>query len=258
MSGMVIEDEQAVFFRKGISQVLRHPACQWIEFTLGGATVNRTLLERAATAIGGKPTGKTQSRGSDFFRELEVAIRVQAGPRPPRALPRVSYNPETDTLTVANDSGMTVMVDWQGAVVDECVHAGLDVSGARVQRVDTECAGKIAGHLYRLFSSVLIETDTVEDVEDAIAKRRPADPCEKPFYEAAIAIFHHTRQVFQHNQHLGRRMQPGAFLKVIDEATRKSLHASLLAMPRYQTMAAQMNALNPGIGVNWFVVLQKM
>src|SRR5262245_31252571 len=147
MANALIEDPRTTLYRQKLAGLLRRPSCRWISFVIGTTPIHRRFFESVAVALEGLPTGEVQHQHRISHRQVQYGVRLRISASEGD---RASYDAERDLLIVPGESAFDTL-DGQATLVSACVHLGLDLEGRNHQRLDSECAARIAGHLYRLY-----------------------------------------------------------------------------------------------------------
>src|SRR5262249_25776464 len=92
-----------------------------------------------------------------------------------------------------------------------CVNVGVAMKGRNLQWLDSECAARIAGELYRLFESIA-DGDSDADVAAKLEMLAPAAMPDRAFYDVAAGILQHRRATWLANMRRHHAVAPGSFL----------------------------------------------
>lgn len=218
----LIEDPRTTLYRQRLAALLRRPSCQWISFSIGTAPIHRDFFEDTAAAIEGLPTGGYEQRNGVKHRRVQLGVRLRIGIA---AAGQSSYHPEQTVLAVADETDFDSL-EGQASLVTAAVHLGLHLARRALQPLDCESAARVAGHLYRLFETILDDEDEatanakLEDMEAAAEK-------DQAFFRVAREIFNHRRATRITNMRANHRLEPGSFMKIVPASERDQLHAVL-------------------------------
>jgi hypothetical protein len=222
MATALIEDPRVTLYRQKLAALLRRPSCRWMSFTIGTAPIHRSFFADVAAAIEGLPTGAAQQQGGVGHRQVQygVRLRIAAGDGDP-----ASYDRERDLLIVPAE-GALESLEGQARLVSACVHLGLDLEGRDHQWLDSACAARIAGHLYRLYETVAADA-TEAQVAETLRQLAPTSPQDRPFFDVAADILRHCRATLRANRR-SHPLQPGSFMRIVRTGQRAQLHDALL------------------------------
>lgn len=222
MATAYIEEPRATRYRQRLAALLRRPSCRWISFAIGTAPVHRDFFADAAASIEGLPTGGVHERNGVSHRQVQygVRLRVAAG------VERATYDAERDLLVVPEETEFDDL-DGQARLISACVHVGLAIKGRNLQWLDSECAARIAGQLYRLFESVA-DGDGEAEVAARLEQLEPESPLDQAFYDVAKEILQHRRATWLANMRVRHALEPGSFMKIVRVDRRDRLHDVLL------------------------------
>src|SRR5262249_37531269 len=106
--------------------------------------------------------------------------------------------------------------------VSACVHLGLDLEGRNHQRLDSECAARIAGHLYRLYETVRLDEDGPA-LAEKLQRLAPTSQDDKPFFDVAAETVRHCGATRRANTR-SHPPQPGSFIRIVRTDRRAWLH----------------------------------
>jgi hypothetical protein len=252
MAIALIEDPRTTLYRQKLAQLLRRSSCRWMSFSVGTAPIHRHFFENVAAAIEGLPTGVQHDYGVGH-RQVQYGVRLRILAR---EHDQASYDSERDLLIVPEEAAFDTF-DGQARLVSACVHFGLDLEARNHQPLDSECAARIAGHLYRLYETVAPDA-TGPDAADRVRLLAPASPDDEPFFVAAVDIQRHCRATLRANRRSNHPLQPGSFLRIVGTSQRVRLHDMLRdGAPRHAA-----GARRPSLGVlprsSRFLALQSM
>jgi len=222
MATAYIEEPRATRYRQRLAELLRRPACRWISFTIGTAPVHRDFFADTAASIEGLPTGGIREWNGISHRQVQYGVRLQVLEGADRAV----YSAERDLLAVPKESEFDSL-DGRARLLSACVHVGLAMKGRNLQWLDSECAARIAGELYRLFESVA-DGDSDADVAAKLEMLAPAAMPDRAFYDVSAGILQHRRATWLANMRVHHALEPGSFLKIIGVDQRDRLHQALL------------------------------
>jgi len=223
MSTAFIEDSRTTRYRRKLAELLRRPSCRWMSFAVGTAPVHRGFFDDTAEAIEGLPTGDVRRENGISHRQVQYGVRLRIVPSENN---EAFHDSERDLLVVPEE-GAFDSLDGQAKLVGACVHLGLDIADRNYQRLDSECAARVAGHLFRLFESITDSADEPE-VSETIRRLMPESPADKAFYDVAVEILHHLRAALRANRRLSHPLQPGSFMKIVGTDRRELLHETLM------------------------------
>jgi hypothetical protein len=242
MTTAVIEDSRVTLYRQRLAALLRRPSCRWMSFAVGAAPIHRNFFAAVAAAIEGLPTGGVRHRSGVSHRQVQYGARLRiVGDRG-----EASYDALRDLLIVPEEVAFDTL-DGQAKLIRACVHLGLNLNTRNRQRLDSECAARIAGHLYRLYETVGAEADEPELVE-ILKQLAPQAPQDTSFFDAAADILRHRRATLRANM---RRLplQPGSFMKIVSTDRRMRLHGLLLENAPRRARARAASDPKPLLGV---------
>ena len=149
MATAYIEEPRATRYRQRLAALLRRPSCRWISFAIGTAPIHRDFFPDTAASIEGLPTGGVREWNGVSHRQVQYGVRLRVLDGAGRA----TYDAERDLLVVPEEAEFD-SVDGQARLLSACVHVGLAMKGRNLQWLDSECAARIAGQLYRLFETI--------------------------------------------------------------------------------------------------------
>jgi hypothetical protein len=221
MAIALIEDPRTTLYRQRLAQLLRRPSCRWMSFSVGTAPIHRSFFADVAAAIEGLPTGVQQNGIGHRQVQYGVRLRIVAGADVP-----ASYDAERDLLIVPEEAAFDTL-DGQAQLISACVHLGLDLEARNHQSLDSECAARIAGQLYRVYETVSND-DTEAETAAKLQQLTPASAEAQPFFAVAADILRHCRATLRANLRSNHPLQPGSFLKIVRTAQRDQLHDLLL------------------------------
>ena len=222
MATAYIEEPRATHYRKRLAALLRRPSCRWISFAIGTAPVHRGFFADTAAAIEGTPTGGVREWNGAIHRLVQYGVRLRIA----EGVERASFDVERDLLTVPAESELDTL-DGQARLISACVHVGLHIEGRSRQWLDSECAARIAGQLYRLFESV-VDGDGEHEAAAMMQLLGPQDAKDKAFYDVATEIVRHRRATWIANMRVHHSLEPGSFMKIIRVDQRDRLHDLLM------------------------------
>jgi hypothetical protein len=222
MAVALIEDPRTTLYRQRLAQLLRRPSCRWMSFSVGTAPIHRNFFADVAAAIEGLPTGVQQESGVGH-RQVQYGVRLRIVAREDD---QASYDAERDLLIVPEETAFDTL-DGQAQLISACVHLGLDLEARNHQTLDSECAARIASHLYRLYETVG-NADTDAETAAKLQQLAPASAEAQPFFAVAADILQHCRATLRANLRSNHPLQPGSFLKIVRTAQRDQLHDLLL------------------------------
>src|SRR5262249_33582981 len=162
--------------------------------------------------------------GSHRQVQYGVRLRILAGDHA-----RASYDAEGDVLYVPTEAALDSL-DGQAGLISACVHLGLDIEARNHNPLDSECAARIAGQLYRLFENIA-DGDGESEVTEKLQALAPPAPAEKAFFDVAADILRHRRATMRANLRASHPLQPGSFMKFVRTAQRGRLHGILTQEP---------------------------
>jgi len=247
-----IEDPRTTLYRQRLAQLLRRSSCRWMSFSVGTAPIHRNFFENVAAAIEGLPIG-VHRNGGHGLRQVQYGVRLRILAR---EHDQASYDAERDLLIVPEESAFDTL-DGQAKLVGACVHFGLDLEARNHQPLDSECAARIAGHLYRIYETVPAE-DTAQEADDKLRQLAPESPREQPFFAVAADILRHCRATLRANLRSSHPLQPGSFMRIVRTSQRAQLHDLLRADAPRRAPATR----RPSLGVlprsSRFLALQSM
>ncbi|MGH6929609.1 MAG: hypothetical protein ACREEV_14930 [Dongiaceae bacterium] len=226
MAIALIEDPRTTLYRQRLAQLLRRPSCRWMSFSVGTAPIHRSFFEDLAAEIEGRPTGTPQQNGVGH-RQVQYGVRLRIVAREDD---RASYDAERDLLIVPEEAAFDTL-DGQAKLISACVHLGLDLEARNHQALDSECAARIAGYLYRLYEAIATE-ETETETAAKLQQLTPASAEERPFFAVAADILRHCRATLRANRRNNHPLQPGSFMKIVRTSQRDQLHALLFKSER--------------------------
>jgi hypothetical protein len=208
MANALIEDPGITLYRQQLAALLRRTSCRWISFAVGTAPIHRTFFENVAVALEGLPTGDARL-ASCGHRQVQygVRMRIAAGDSG-----RAAYDADRDLLVVPAESAFGTL-DGQATLVSACVHLGLDLEDRNRRRLDSECAARIARHLYRLYETVTL-AESEHELAEKLQPLTPTAAADKPFFDAAVDIVRHCRATLRANRR-SCPVRPGSFMKIV-------------------------------------------
>ncbi|MGE0118769.1 MAG: hypothetical protein AB7S71_13400 [Dongiaceae bacterium] len=219
MAAALIEDPRTTLYRQKLAALLRRPSCRWMSFAIGTAPIHRSFFADVAAAVEGLPTGDVRQQSGVSHRQVQYGVRLRV------AVDHAAYDRERDLLIVPPEGALDSL-DGQTRLVSACVLLGLDLEGRGHQWLDSECAARIAGHLYRLYETVAADA-TEADLAETLQRLAPPSPQDKPFFEVAADILYHCRATLRANLR-SHPLQPGSFMRIVRTSQRARLHDSLL------------------------------
>ena len=222
MATAYIEEPRATRYRQRLAALLRRPSCRWISFAIGTAPIHRDFFPDTAASIEGLPTGGMREWNGVNHRQVQYGVRLQVLDGADRA----SYVAERDLLAVPPEAEFDSL-DGQARLLSACVHVGLAMKGRNLQWLDSECAARIAGDLFRLFETIA-DGDSDVEVAAKLEKLVPPDPQDQAFYAVAAEIMQHRRATWLANMRVHHALEPGSFMKIIRVDLRDRLHETLL------------------------------
>jgi hypothetical protein len=253
MATAYIEEPRATRYRQRLAVLLRRPSCRWISFAIGTAPIHRDFFPDTAASIEGVPTGGTREWNGVRHRQVQYGVRLRVLDGAGRA----TYDPERDLLVVPEEAEFDSL-DGQARLLSACVHVGLAMKGRNLQWLDSECAARIAGQLYRLFESVGEGSGDAE-IADKIETLAPQSPQDKAFYDVATEILQHRRTTWLANMRVHHVLEPGSFMKIIRVDRRDRLHDLLLqGNGRKQKLAVPKPNPAAAVRAKSFLALQEM
>jgi hypothetical protein len=253
MATAYIEEPRATRYRQRLAALLRRPSCRWISFAIGTAPIHRDFFPDTAASIEGVPTGGMREWNGVSHRQVQYGVRLRVLDGAGRA----TYDAERDLLVVPEEAEFD-SVDGQARLLSACVHVGLAMKGRNLQWLDSECAARIAGQLYRLFESIGDGSGDAE-VADKVEKLAPQSPQDKAFYDVATEILQHRRTTWLANMRVHHVLEPGSFMKIIRVDRRDRLHDLLLqGNGRKQRMIVPKPNPAAAIRAKSFLALQEM
>ena len=233
MAIALIEHPRTTVYRQRLAELLRRPSCRWMSFSVGAAPIHRNFFADVAAAIEGLPTAAQPGNGVGHRQvQYGVRLRIVAGEDN-----RASYDAERDLLIVPEETAFDTL-DGQAKLVSACVRFGLDLEARNHQPLDSECAARIAGHLYRLYETVSHEGAEAETAAK-LQQLTPASAEEQPFFAVAADILRHCRATLRANLRSSHPMQPGSFLKIVRTSQRDQLHDLLLKSGQRKAQGAR-------------------
>jgi len=222
MAIALIEDARTTLYRRELAHLVRRQSCRWISFVIGTAPIHRSFFEGVAVALEGLPTGDVQHKSDISHRQVQYGVRLRISASGDE---RACYDADRDLLIVPA-AGAFGTLDGQAMLVSACVHLGLDLEARNDKRLDSECAARIAGHLYRLYETVTVADNEAELLEK-LQRLGPASLGEKAFFDAAVEILRHCRATLRSNKR-SYPLQPGSFMKIISADRCERLRGLLL------------------------------
>jgi hypothetical protein len=222
MATAYIEEPRATRYRQRLAALLRRPSCRWISFAIGTAPIHRDFFADTAAAIEGLPTGGVHERNGVSHRQVQYGVRLRVA----NDVERASYEAERDLLVVPPESEFDSL-EGQARLISACIHVGLAIKGRDLQWLDSECAARIGGHLYRLFESIA-DGEPEAEVAAKLQQMEPESTQDKAFYEIAKEILQHRRVTWLANLRVHHALEPGSFMKIIRVDRRDRLHGALL------------------------------
>jgi hypothetical protein len=222
MANALIEDPRTTLYRQKLAELLRRPSCRWISFVVGTAPVHRSFFESVAVALEGLPTGDVQHESGLSHRQVQYGVRMRiTGSYNDHA----SYDADRDLLIVPAEDAFGTL-DGQANLVGACVHLGLDLEARNHRWLDSECAARIACHLYRLYETVTLDENEPE-LAEKLQLLAPPSPLDKPFFDVAAEIVRHCRATLRAKTRT-YPVQPGSFMKIVRTDRCVRLHDLLL------------------------------
>jgi hypothetical protein len=252
MATAYIEEPRATRYRQRLAELLRRPSCRWISFAIGTAPVHRDFFADTAAAIEGLPTGGVHERNGVVHRQVQYGVRLRVA----ADVERATYEAERDLLVVPAESEFDSL-DGQARLISACIHVGLAIKGRDLQWLDSECAARIGGQLYRLFESIA-DGDAEADVAAKLQQLEPESPQDKAFYEIAKEILQHRRVTWLANLRVHHALEPGSFMKIIRVDRRDRLHAVLLQGHGRKQVTPSKSARSITPRASRFLALQQM
>ena len=222
MTAALIEDPRTTLYRQRLADLLRRPSCQWISFSIGTAPIHRSFFESVAVAVEGLPTGEVRRQNSISHRQVQYGVRLRIAASDSD---HASYDADRDVLIVPAE-GVFGTLDGQASLLGACVHLGLDLEGRNYHWYDSECAARIALHLYRLYETVAVDESEVK-LTEKLQGLVPTSPAEKPFFDAATDIMRHCRATLRANRR-SCQLQPGSFMSIVRTGRCRRLHNLLM------------------------------
>jgi hypothetical protein len=218
MATALIEDPRTTLYRQKLADLLRRSSCRWISFAIGTVPIHRNFFDRVAVALEGLPTGRVQHESGISHRQVQYGVRLHIAASD---VDHASYDADRDLLIVPAEGALETL-DGQAMFVSACIHLGLDLEARNHQQLDSECAARIAGHLYRLYETVTLDEDEPEFAEKLL-RLAPAPLGDKHFYDAAADIVRHCRATLSANRR-SDPLQPGSFMKIVHTDKLERLH----------------------------------
>jgi hypothetical protein len=218
MTTALIEDPRTTLYRQKLADLLRRPSCRWISFAVGTVPIHRNFFDRVAVALEGLPTGRVQHESGISHRQVQYGVRLHITASDGD---HASYDAGRDLLIVPAEGALDTL-DGQATFVSACVHLGVDLEARNHQRLDSECAARIAGHLYRVYETVTLDENEPEFAEK-LQRLAPALLGDKPFFDAAVDIVRHCRATLSANRR-SDPLQPGSFMKIVHTDKWERLH----------------------------------
>jgi hypothetical protein len=221
MASALIEDPRTTLYRQKLAELLRRPSCRWMSFVVGTVPIHRSFFDKVAVALEGLPTGRVQHESGVSHRQVQYGVRLHITASDGD---RACYDADRDLLIVPAEGAFNTL-DGQATFIGACVHLGLDLEARNHQRLDSECAARIAGHLYRLYETVTIEENEPEFAEK-LQRLAPTQQGDKPFFDAAADIVRHCRATLGANRR-SDPLRPGSFMKIVHTDKWERLHTLL-------------------------------
>ncbi len=222
MATALIEDPRTTLYRQKLADLLRRRSCRWISFAIGTVPIHRSFFESAAVALEGLPTGAVQHQSGISHRRVQYGVRLRITASDGD---HASYDADRDLLIVPAEGAFDTL-DGQAALLSACVHLGLDLDARNYQRLDSECAARIARHLYRLYETVTLDENEPE-LTEKLQRLTPASTGDKPFFDVAADIVRHCRATLRANTR-SYPLQPGSFMRIVRTDRCERLHDLLL------------------------------
>ncbi len=222
MATALIENPRTTLYRQKLADLLRRPSCRWISFAIGTAPIHRNFFESAAVALEGLPTGEVQHQCGISHRQVQYGVRLRITATDGD---HASYDADRDLLTVPAEGAFGTL-DGQATLISACVHLGLDLEARNHQQLDSECAARIAGHLYRLYETVTLD-ENGPALAEKLQRLAPASPGDKPFFDVAADIVRHCCATLRANTR-SYPLQPGSFMRIVRTDRCERLHDLLL------------------------------
>lgn len=221
MASAFVEGLRTTRYRQRLAALVRRPSCRSITFAIGTAPIHRNFFTETAAAIEGLPTGSTRKWNGINHRQVQYAVRLRID----ETLERATYDVEQDLLLVPAEKEFDTL-DGQARLLSACVHVGLNLEGRNLQRLDSECAARITGQLFRMVENIG-DNDSDADVLAKIQKLAPETPADKAFYDAARETLMYLRAttLAELQRH---KLKPGSFMKIISILQRDRLHEVLM------------------------------
>jgi len=218
MTTAYLEGLRTTRYRRRLAALLRRPACRSISFAIGTAPIHRNFFSETASAIEGLPTGGTRKWNGVTHRQVQYGVRLRIDETTDEA----TYDAERDLLLVPAESAFDT-IDGQVRLLSACVHVGLNFEGRNLHQLDSECAARIAGQLFRLFESVG-DRDSELEIVEKIKRLEPESPRDKAFYDVARETLLYLHTTSHAKVQLFHKLKPGSFMKIISIAKRDMLH----------------------------------
>ncbi len=223
MATPLIEDPRTTLYRQRLAALLRRPSCRWMSFAVGTAPIHRDFFADVAAAVDGLPTGAVQHRSGISHRQVQYGVRLRIAACGDG---KAAYDVERDLMFVPAEAVLESL-DGQAQLVSVCVRLGLDLEARNHQRLDSECAARIAGHLYRLYETIGAD-ETEPGLTEKVQQLAPVSPADKPFFDVAADILRHCRATLRANRRASHPLQPGSFMRIVRTSQREQLHDVLL------------------------------
>ena len=218
-------------------------------FAVGTAPVHRGFFNDAAVAIEGRQAGGIQQRNGVSHRQVQYGVRLRIGAC---EVGRAAYDGERAVLAVADERDLDTL-EGQAALVAACVHVGLDIAGRCLQRLDNECAARIAACLYQLF-----EISAKAEVGAGLRADESDCGANAAFHAVAKDVFSHHHATCLTSLRANHPLEPGSFMSIIRTDERARLHGLLTpAATRVDRRSPQPRAL-AGVRRSRFLALQAM
>jgi hypothetical protein len=221
MASALVEELRATRYRQRLAALVRRPSCRSIAVAIGTAPIHRNFFAETAAAIEGLPTGGTRKWNGITHRQVQYAVHLRID----ETLDCAIYYPERDLLLVPSESAFDTL-DGQARLLGACVHVGLNIEGRNLDQLDSECAARIAGQLYRLYENVS-EGDSELVLAAAAQRLEPELQPDKTFYIAARETLFYLRAMSMAGLQMHRKLKPGSFMRIFSNAQRDRLHEAL-------------------------------
>ncbi len=222
MVGALIEDPRITLCRQKLAGLLRRASCRWISFAVGTAPIHRSFFETVAVALEGLPTSEVKRQSGISHRQVQYGVRLQIAASD---ADHASYDHDRDLLTVPTECAFSTL-NGQATTVSACVHLGLDLEARNHRQLDSECAARIAGHLYRLYETITLNETESEQMEK-MQRLSPTSPGDKLFFDVAADILRHRRATMRANTR-SCPLQPGSFMRIVGANRCEQLYDLLL------------------------------